>query len=154
MPRNPKGLTILLGALAALGAAAIGMYLPSLLRIEAELAPGSGLAHLTLGAFLIGLGVGQLFRGAISDAYGRRWVLIGGTVLYCLASLGCITASDINELIVWRFVQALGAASGSVVARARCAIYTTWTKVRAPSRSSTWHSWSRRCWRPTLAVTC
>ena len=39
-------------------------------------------------------------------------------MLYCLASLGCITASDIDELIAWRFVQALGAASGSVIARA------------------------------------
>ncbi|MFT5447377.1 MAG: DHA1 family bicyclomycin/chloramphenicol resistance-like MFS transporter [Gammaproteobacteria bacterium] len=118
MPDKSKGLIIILGALAALGAAAIDMYLPSLPRIETELAPGSGLAQLTLGAFLIGLGVGQLFHGAISDAYGRRWVLIGGTALYCLASLGCITASDINELIAWRFVQAFGAASGGVIARA------------------------------------
>jgi DHA1 family bicyclomycin/chloramphenicol resistance-like MFS transporter len=115
---STKALTIILGALAALGAAAIDMYLPSLPRIDVELASGAGEAQLTLGAFLIGLGVGQVFHGAISDAYGRRWVLIGGTVLYCLASLGCLTAGDINELIVWRFVQALGAASGSVISRA------------------------------------
>jgi MFS transporter, DHA1 family, multidrug resistance protein len=116
--KSTLGLTIILGALAALGAAAIDMYLPSLPRIDIELGTGSGQAQLTLGAFLVGLGVGQLFHGAISDAYGRRWVLIGGTVLYCLASLGCLTASDINELILWRFVQALGAASGSVISRA------------------------------------
>jgi DHA1 family bicyclomycin/chloramphenicol resistance-like MFS transporter len=111
-------LTIVLGALAALGAAAIDMYLPSLPRIDAELASGAGQAQLTLGAFLVGLGVGQVFHGAVSDAYGRRRVLIGGTVLYCLASLGCLTAGGIDELIVWRFVQALGAASGSVISRA------------------------------------
>jgi MFS transporter, DHA1 family, multidrug resistance protein len=116
--KSTTGLTIILGAIAALGAAAIDMYLPSLPRIDIELGTGAGQAQLTLGAFLVGLGVGQLFHGAISDAYGRRWVLIGGTVLYCLASLGCLTASDINELIVWRFVQALGAAAGSVISRA------------------------------------
>lgn len=115
---SPKSLTIVLGALAALGAAAIDMYLPSLPRIDAELASGAGQAQLTLGAFLIGLGVGQVFHGAVSDAYGRRRVVIAGTVLYCLASLGCLTASNINELIAWRFVQALGAASGSVISRA------------------------------------
>lgn len=116
--KSNKGLTITLGALAALGAAAIDMYLPSLPRIDVELGSGTGQAQLTLGAFLIGLGFGQLFHGAISDAYGRRGVLIGGTVLYCLASLGCLTAGDIDELIAWRFVQALGAAAGSVIARA------------------------------------
>ena len=116
--KSTTGLTIILGALAALGAAAIDMYLPSLPRIDAELAAGTGQAQLTLGAFLIGIGIGQLFHGAISDAYGRRRVLIGGTVLYCLASLGCLTASDINELIAWRFAQALGAAAGGVISRA------------------------------------
>ena len=116
--KSTKGLTITLGALAALGAAAIDMYLPSLPRIDAELAAGTGQAQLTLGAFLVGLGFGQLIHGALSDAYGRRGVLIGGTALYCLASLGCLTAGDINELIAWRFVQALGAAAGSVIARA------------------------------------
>lgn len=116
--KTTGGLIVVLGAIVALGAAAIDMYLPSLPRIAEELASGSGQASLTLGAFLIGLGVGQLFHGAISDAYGRRWVLIAGITLYCLASLGCITATTISELIAWRFVQALGAASGSVIGRA------------------------------------
>ena len=118
MPANVKGLVVLLGAIAALGAAAIDMYLPALPRIGAELGSASGQAQLTLGAFLIGLGIGQLFHGALSDAYGRRTVLIAGTVLYCLASLGCTTATSIEALIAWRFVQALGAAAGSVVVRA------------------------------------
>ena len=118
MSERTKGLVVLLGALAALGAAAIDMYLAALPRIASEFASTSGQAQFTLGAFLIGLGVGQLLHGALSDAYGRRPVLIFGILLYCVASLGCITASDINELITWRFVQALGAAAGSVIVRA------------------------------------
>ena len=116
--KSTTGLTITLGAVAALGAAAIDMYLPSLPTIEAELTSDSGQAQLTLVAFFIGLGFGQLFYGAISDAHGRRQVLMGGIVLYCLASLGCVFSTDIVELIAWRFVQALGAASGGVIARA------------------------------------
>ena len=118
MSANPKGLILVLGAVTALGAAAIDMYLAALPRIASELASDSGRAQLTLGAFLVGLGIGQLIHGALSDAYGRRWVLIIGIVLYCAASIGCTTATNIDALIAWRFVQALGAAAGSVVARA------------------------------------
>lgn len=116
--RSTKGLTIVLGALAALGAAAIDMYLPSLPSIEADLAAAPGETQFTLSAFFIGLGIGQLFYGPLSDAFGRKRVMMGGIVLYCLASLGCILATTIDELIVLRFIQALGAASGQVIARA------------------------------------
>ncbi|MBM86129.1 MAG: Bcr/CflA family drug resistance efflux transporter [Rhodospirillaceae bacterium] len=113
-----KGLILILGALAALGAAAIDMYLPSLPTIERDLSARTGKAALTLSSFYIGLAFGQLFYGAVSDAYGRRRVMMGGIVLYSLASLGCILASDADELIAARFIQALGAASGGVIARA------------------------------------
>jgi DHA1 family bicyclomycin/chloramphenicol resistance-like MFS transporter len=113
-----RGLTLVLGALAALGAAAIDMYLPSLPMIETDLAPGSGQAQFTLSAFFVGLGLGQLFYGPASDAFGRRRVLMGGIVLYCLASLACAFAVTMEQLIAARFVQALGAASGGVIARA------------------------------------
>ncbi|NQW10283.1 MAG: Bcr/CflA family multidrug efflux MFS transporter [Alphaproteobacteria bacterium] len=116
--RSTKGLMLTLGALAALGAAAIDMYLPSLPTIDAELAPGTGQAQFTLSAFFIGLGIGQLFYGPASDAFGRRRVLMGGILLYCLASLACLFAGSITELIAARFVQALGAAAGGVIARA------------------------------------
>ncbi|MCR9176042.1 MAG: Bcr/CflA family multidrug efflux MFS transporter [Alphaproteobacteria bacterium] len=113
-----RGLTVILGALAALGAAAIDMYLPSLPMIESDLAPGSGQAQFTLSAFFVGLGIGQLFYGPASDAFGRRRVLMGGIILYCVASLACAFAGTMEQLIAARFVQALGAASGGVIARA------------------------------------
>lgn len=114
----PRGLTVILGALAALGAAAIDMYLPSLPMIETDLSPGSGQAQFTLSAFFVGLGIGQLFYGPASDAFGRRRVLMGGIILYCVASLACAFAGSMEQLIAARFIQALGAASGGVIARA------------------------------------
>ena len=112
------GIMLILGALAALGAAAIDMYLPSLPTIEIELAAGPGQAQFTLSAFFLGLGIGQLFYGPLSDSLGRRKVLIGGLLLYCIASLLCSFADTMIELIGVRFIQALGAASGGVIARA------------------------------------
>ena len=113
-----SGLIFLLGALAALGAAAIDMYLPSLPSIESELGGVSGSAQFTLSSFFIGLGLGQLFYGPISDSLGRRKVLVVGLLIYCLGSLFCFFAGTMMELVAARFFQALGAAAGGVIARA------------------------------------
>ena len=113
-----SGLICLLGALAALGAAAIDMYLPSLPSIESELGGVSGSAQFTLSSFFIGLGLGQLCYGPISDSLGRRKVLVVGLLIYCLGSLFCFFAGTMMELIAARFFQALGAAAGGVIARA------------------------------------
>ncbi len=113
-----RGLTVILGTLAALGAAAIDMYLPGLPTIAADLDAAPGQVQLTLSAFFLGLGFGQLLYGAVSDALGRRRVMMVGVTLYCVASVGCIFATDVNELILARFIQAVGAAAGQVIARA------------------------------------
>jgi len=113
-----SGLIFLLGALAALGAAAIDMYLPSLPSIESELGGVGGSAQFTLSSFFIGLGLGQLFYGPISDSLGRRKVLVVGLLIYCLGSLFCFFAGTMMELVAARFFQALGAAAGGVIARA------------------------------------
>ena len=118
MTKFSPGLIFLLGALAALGAAAIDMYLPSLPSIQSELGGVSGNAQFTLSSFFIGLGVGQLFYGPISDALGRRKVLVVGLLLYCLGSLFCFFAGTMMELVIARFFQALGAAAGGVISRA------------------------------------
>ena len=114
----PKGLTVVLGAMAALGAAAIDMCLPGLPAIQADLATTPERAALTLGAFFAGMGVGQLLCGPAADAWGRRPVALGGVLVYCAASLACVFAADAGQLTAARFVQAFGAASGFVVARA------------------------------------
>ena len=82
--KRTRGLTLILGGIAALGAAGIDMYLPSLPTIEIELAGELGVGQLTLSAFFVGLAVGQLIYGPASDVLGRRKVLIWGIILYCL----------------------------------------------------------------------
>jgi len=114
----PRHLVIALGSLAALGAAAIDMYLPSLPVIERDLAAAPGETTLTLSAFFVGLAVGHLLYGPTSDAWGRRRVMAVGVTVYCVASVICMFATTIEQLVAARCLQALGAASGSVIARA------------------------------------
>lgn len=114
----PWHLVIALGSLAALGAAAIDMYLPSLPVIERDLAAAPGETTMTLSAFFVGLAIGYLFCGPTSDAWGRRRVMAVGVTVYCVASVICMFAVTVEQLVAARFLQALGAASGTVVARA------------------------------------
>ena len=116
--RPPRGVIMALGALTAMGAAAIDSYLPSLPAIDQELVRGTITAQHTLSAFFLGLAIGQLFYGPLSDRFGRRGVMFIGVVLYIIASLACAFASSIEFLLVGRFLQALAAGGGTVVGRA------------------------------------
>jgi DHA1 family bicyclomycin/chloramphenicol resistance-like MFS transporter len=124
-PTAGLGLTIVLGAVAALGAAAIDMNLPALPAIDGDLGGAArgtqgffeGGAELTLSAFLVGMGLGQLVYGALSDAFGRRRVLIASTVIYVGASIACAFAESLDQLVLFRFLQAMGA-GGGVISRA------------------------------------
>jgi len=115
---NPQRLIVLLAALVAFGPLSIDMYLPSLPLIAQDLQAPESSIQLTISAFLIGLFIGMLFYGPLSDKYGRRRLLLGGITLYLIASIGCMLASSAEWLIAARFLQALGAAAASVLARA------------------------------------
>jgi MFS transporter, DHA1 family, multidrug resistance protein len=117
-PPSPRWLTFVLGVLTAFGAASIDMYLPSLPSIGTSLHAPPGSVQLTLSTFMVGMGVGQLVYGPASDRWGRRTPLFFGISLYVLASVGCAWAPTIEVLIGARFLQALGAAAGPVLARA------------------------------------
>src|SRR3546814_3619358 len=69
-------------------------------------------------SFLAGFAVTQQIYGPASDRFGRRPVLLAGIAIFTLASIGCAFSTSIGMLIVWRFVQALGACSGVVLGRA------------------------------------
>ncbi|SMG02390.1 Bcr/CflA family multidrug efflux MFS transporter [Burkholderia singularis] len=116
---RPDGrLILLLGALAACGPIATDMYLPSLPAIAAGFQVSAAAAQRTLTSFMAGFSIGMLLYGPLSDTYGRRPVLLGGIALFTLASIGCFVAASIDQLIVVRFLQALGAGAASVLARA------------------------------------
>lgn len=108
----------ILGALTAFGAMAIDLYLPAFPRIAEDLRTDTGHVELTVSFFLLGLGLGQLVLGPLSDRLGRRAPLITGALLYALAALGGAWANSIDALIGWRLLMALGGAAGSVIARA------------------------------------
>jgi DHA1 family bicyclomycin/chloramphenicol resistance-like MFS transporter len=110
------GWLILIGAMTAVGPVSIDMYLPGFSMIESELAE-QGVAR-TMASYLIGIALGQLIYGPISDRYGRKPPLYLGFALYSLGALGCVFASSMNMLMVMRVVQALGACGGMVIGRA------------------------------------
>lgn len=112
------GWLVLLGALTALAPLSIDMYLPALPTIAQAIGAPEGRIGLTLAAFFIGMALGQLFYGPISDRFGRKKPLYVGLIIYVLASLGCMAATTLSELVVLRLLQALGGCAGGVIARA------------------------------------
>jgi len=111
-------LTVVLGTLTAFGPLSIDMYLPSLPTIQQALSTTPTAVQLTLASFMVGMGVGQLVYGPLSDRLGRRRPLLWGVTLYTLSSLACAFSPNIPVLIGCRFLQAAGGAAGPVIARA------------------------------------
>jgi MFS transporter, DHA1 family, multidrug resistance protein len=109
---------LVLGALIALGPFTIDMYLPALPTISTDLLTSSATVQLTLTGTLLGLGLGQLVIGPLSDRFGRRLPLLAGTAVHVLASALCLIAPSIEVLGGLRVLQGLGAAAGSVIALA------------------------------------
>ncbi|WP_078391149.1 Bcr/CflA family efflux MFS transporter [Shouchella patagoniensis] len=123
MTKNPTGkervaLAFLLGMLAVLGPLNIDMYLPSFLQIADDLNARASLVQLSLTTCLIGLAVGQLVVGPISDSMGRKKPLLFSIVLFAGASILCALSPNITTLIIGRFLQGFTAAAGIVVSRA------------------------------------
>lgn len=115
-PPNKTRMIVVLGAMIALGPLTIDMYLPALPRIAEELSISSSVAQLTLTGTLIGLAIGQLVVGPLSDSLGRRRPLIAGIVVHILATVLCLLAPNVAVLGVARALQGVGAAAAAVVA--------------------------------------
>lgn len=111
-------LRVLLTMLAAFGPLSTDLYLPSLPILVRVFETDVSTVQLTLSVFMAGFAMSQLVHGPLSDRFGRRPVILGGLAVFIVASLWCAVASSINELIVARFLQALGGCVGPVVGRA------------------------------------
>jgi DHA1 family bicyclomycin/chloramphenicol resistance-like MFS transporter len=109
---------MLLGSLSAFGPLSIDMYLPALPALSRSFHVGAAAGQLTLTACLVGLALGQLGAGPVSDRYGRRRPILVGLVAYVVATLLCAAAPSAAALVVLRVFQGLAGGVSIVVARA------------------------------------
>ncbi len=109
----------LMALLSSTVAFSIDAMLPALPTIGQELSPGNpARGQLIITSFVFGLGIGTLVCGPVSDAYGRKSVLLAGLALYLLGALMAVWAPTIEALLAARFLQGLGASAPRVVATA------------------------------------
>lgn len=111
-------IVLLLGSLTAFGPLSMDMYLPALPIVAVDLHTTTSLAQLSLTACLIGLAVGQLIFGPLSDIRGRRRPLVFTLSIYAIASILCAFSTTIWMFIALRFIQGVTGAAGIVIARA------------------------------------
>ena len=117
MARVSLSWALILGLLSGIGPLCTDFYLPALPEITQQLQATSTQTQLSLTAALIGLGLGQLFFGPLSDRIGRLKPLALSLLLFIFSSAMCALTRDINMLIVWRFLQGFAGAGGSVLSR-------------------------------------
>ena len=111
-------IVLLLGSLTAFGPLSMDMYLPALPIVAVDLHTTTSLTQLSLTACLIGLAVGQLIFGPLSDIRGRRRPLVFTLSIYAVASVLCAFSTTIWVFIALRFIQGVTGAAGIVIARA------------------------------------
>ena len=109
---------LLLGALAAMGPLTIDMYLPSFPTIVEAFGTTASLVQVSLTASLLGIGLGQLVLGPMSDVHGRKKPLLYALIVYVIASILCVFSPSIGFFIAARFIQGFAASAGIVLSRA------------------------------------
>ncbi|WP_206245312.1 multidrug effflux MFS transporter [Novosphingobium terrae] len=112
------GFGIALGFLSALGPCAIDLYLPAMPEMAGALSASDAGVQRTLSAFFLGLAAAQIPIGSLADRFGRRRPLLGGLCLFIAASLACAFAATLEQLVLLRFLQGMGACAGTSSARA------------------------------------
>ena len=121
IPKTPPRkleLIIITGAISAFASLSIDTYLPALPSLEGAFSATSTEVQLTLASFFVAFALGQAFYGPVIDRFGRKRPLCVALLLYAAASAGCALAWSIGALVAMRFIQALGACAGGVIARA------------------------------------
>jgi DHA1 family bicyclomycin/chloramphenicol resistance-like MFS transporter len=116
----PASKIMLLLLVTMTGVAPISLYMlvPALPVLASSFGRDISIAQMTVSLYMVGLGCSQIIMGPLSDRFGRRPVLLAGLSLMVIASIGCMFAQTLPQLIAARFLQALGGASGMVISRA------------------------------------
>jgi DHA1 family bicyclomycin/chloramphenicol resistance-like MFS transporter len=107
-----------LGGLTVAGPLTTDIYLPGLPSVARDLGASTSATQVSLSVFFIGMGVGQLVAGPLSDVHGRRRPLIVGMAAYAAASLACALAPSLPVLVAMRLLQGMAAAAGVALSRA------------------------------------
>jgi len=107
-----------MAALSSIAPFSTDTYLSAMSSMAEHFSSDASMIQLTLTSFFVAFAFGQLIYGPLSEKYGRKKPLYAGLFIFVIASLLCAFASSAEELIVWRFFQALGASSGVVISKA------------------------------------
>lgn len=110
-------LLVFLGALSAFGPFITDFYLPTLPAMADIFNTSASMVQLGLTASLLGIALGQIFFGPLSDKYGRLPIMVWSLVLFALSTVGCIYSPNIEIFDIFRFLQGLGGAGGIVMSR-------------------------------------
>jgi DHA1 family bicyclomycin/chloramphenicol resistance-like MFS transporter len=116
LPR--AGFVMLLAALAMFGPFSIDTIFPMFPSMEADLGIGPVQMQQTISVYLLSYGFMSLLHGPLSDALGRRVVILGGVAVFALASIGCALSHSLWSLLVFRALQGVSAGPGLIVGRA------------------------------------
>ncbi len=115
---HPVALAALLAGLAMFGPFTIDAFFPAFHAIAEEMHASPWQMQQTISLYLLGYSLMALLHGPLSDAYGRRSVILYGVVAYTLSSVGCAFASNIESLLIFRFLQGCSTGAGMIVGRA------------------------------------
>ncbi len=115
---NRTKIILILGILSAIGPLSIDMYLPAFKNMAEALHCSQEQMGYTLSSFFFGICLGQLVNGPLLDHFGRKNVLYVGLSVYVISSLGSAFSTTVEQLIVWRFFQAIGGSIGMVAPNA------------------------------------
>lgn len=117
-PLSIRRLALLLGGLAMFGPFSIDTIFPAFPAMGAELGADKLQMQQTISVYLVAYALMSIVHGPLSDAIGRRRVIIGGLAVFTLASVACALSTDLPTLLFFRAVQGLSAGVGLIVGRA------------------------------------
>jgi DHA1 family bicyclomycin/chloramphenicol resistance-like MFS transporter len=109
-------LVTILGLMVAVGPFSIDMYLPAFQVIANEFGTTISNVALSMASYFVGMALGQLLYGPLLDRFGRKRPLYVGLIIYVVASIACIMSTSVDQLIVFRLIQAIGGSAASVAA--------------------------------------